>query len=411
MTLTGGPYFPPGGPPPANDWEVFSLAGNRNGGYTPYTNNAFQRSGVVYFGWVDGFGNIEAATYDEATETTSLQQTIHASFDTDAHSAPALCRRDSDGRIVVLYSKHSSTPLNIRVATNPDSVSGWGGATNLDSQLGGTRYTNFCLHEWDDTLWTVGRDEPTLGTDSRWVISSCDSSTPTSGWAAQTIVYRISSQRSYVKIGFDDVNGVLHFVATNGSGDSFSKLGHFYFDIDAGTYHKSDGTPLTIPLEFDDITEIYAGTENAFASNVVIDAGGDIVVAAQDNDGADIKIVYIRWDGASWTSTDVTTAGTGYEYNGTGTGFTAWGHCIDEGDVGLFWVLRDTGGAAQLYAYVTADGGATFDEIQVQSGSAGENTQVVAVRNPDKLRAMFQGPGTWTTYTNWNQTATGVRAI
>lgn len=248
MTITGGPYFPPGAPP-TGTFEQFALAGNRNGGYTPYVNNAFQRDGIVYFGWVDGFGNIEAATYNEATETTSAQSSIHASFETDAHSAPALCRRASDGRIITLYGKHNNTPLNIRVATNPDSVSSWGAATNLDSQLGGSRYTNFSLHEWDDTLYTVGRDEPTAGTDSRWVISSCDSSTPTSGWAAQTIVYRISGQRSYIKTGFDSVNGILHVVASNGSSTGYTKLGHFYLDIDAGTWHKSDGTPLSLPLE------------------------------------------------------------------------------------------------------------------------------------------------------------------
>lgn len=408
MTLTGGPYFPPGAPP-SGTFETFEVAGNRNGGYNPWTvPTAVHDGGIVTFGWVDGFGNVECAEYNEATETTSTQVAIHSNFETDAHSSPVLVRRASDDKWITVYSKHNATPINVRVSTTTSVTGGFGSATNIDSQLGGSRYTDYQMFERSNTLWLFYRDEPVVNTDSRWCISSCASATPTSAWAAQTIVFRQSGTRSYVITTYDPVEDRMHFITTNGASSGFSKLGHFYRDMAAGTYHKSDGTAITLPLEFDDITEIYAGTEVVFASNVVVDPAGDIAVSAQDTIASDIRYIYLRWDGSAWDSTNVASAGTGYSYNNDGN-FAAWGNCVDAGDINVLWLLRDTGGAAQLWRYETADGGATFDDTQVQTGSAGENTQVVPVQNPDKLRAMFQGPGTWTTYTNWNQTATGVR--
>lgn len=407
MTLTGGPYFPPGGPAPA-DYEAFAnLTGSRNAGFNPWTSpNAIQDGGIVTFGWVDGFGNVECAEYDEATETTSAQVTIAGSFEVDAHASPALCRRASDDRWIVVYAKHNSTPINVRLSSTSSVTGGFGAATNIDSQLGGSRYTDYSIFERSNTLWLVYRDEPSAGTDSRWCISSCASATPTSAWAAQTIVFRQSGTRSYVITTYDPTADRLHFITTNAASTGFTKLGHFYRDMAAGTYHKTDGTAITLPIEFDDVTEIYSGTNTVFAANVVVDASGDIAVAAQDTIASDIRCIYVRWDGSVWDSTNVVSAGTGYVYGGGGA--TAWGQCIDAGDLDVFWVLRDTGGTAQLYAYITADDGDTFSESQVTDDLTNEQTQIVCVRNPDKLRAIWQS-GTWTSYTSWNQTASGVR--
>lgn len=408
MTLTGGPYFPPGGSPSAAA-EVFSLAGNRNGGYNPYVNSAFQHGGVVYFGWIDGFGNVEASTYTEATEDVETQRTIEAGFQVDAHDSPALCRRDSDGKIIAVYSKHNSTPINLRVASSANSVNGWSGATNLDSQLGGTRYTDYSLYEDDDTLYLFYRDEPTAGTDSRWCIATCDSSTPTSGWSAQTIVYQITSTRSYVKSFYDPANRRIHFAATNGANENFNREGHFYLDVAAGTYHKTDGTAMgSPPFDYNDLTEVYAGSTFSTAiASVNVDGSGHPVLLGRDTISSDMRLLYWRWDGAAWNTTNLASIGTGYEYNGTGTGFGPWGHALDS-DPNVVWALLGSG-TAQLWRFETANGGASFSSEQITTDLDTEHTQVIPVLNADKLRAMWQGPGTWTTYTSWNQVATGVR--
>lgn len=380
-------------PPSDPALSVVAIQVSNNGGNNPWTTaGAIQSGGTAFYGWVDNNGNIEGSHFIEATSVLEGQFTIHAAFDDDAHDSPAFVRRASDGRFIVVYSKHNSTPINLRVSTNVGSFNGWGAATNLDSQLGGSRYTDYQIFERSGTLWMVYRDEPTAGTDSRWCISSCSSATPTSGWAAQTIVYRNTSTRSYLISHYDAVQDRLHFIATNGASSGFTKIGHFYRDMAAGTYHKSDGTGISLSLDFTEITEIYSGTGNVFGINMTADASGHPVVAAWDT----LDYVYCRWDGAAWTSTVVTASGTGYEYGGLGTGFQPWGIAVDDGDPDVVWLLKDGDGSnPQLWKYETADGGDTFTASQVTTTLTGDNVQVICVRNPDKLRAFWMS-GTWT---------------
>lgn len=362
---------------------------------------AFTHGGVTTIGYVDGSGNVEAIEWNGST---SGPHTIHASFEADAHDSPAIVRRASDGRLIVAYSKHNNTPFNVRVSTNADDPSAWGSATDIDSQLGGTRYTDHGLWEVDSTLYLVVRDEPSAGTDSRWVISTAAASVPTSGWAAQTILYRVASERSYVLTHLS--GSVIHFVVTNGSSTGFSKLGHFYLDTAAGTYHRSDGTDITadVPLDFSDVTEIATGTA-LFPWNIVVDGSGYPVVAARD--GLDYE--YIRWNGAAWSQTTVASSGTGYEYNGPATGFIAYGACIDDGRPDDMYVIEDVSSQPEVARYRTADGGATFSRRAVTTGSSGLKVQLICVRDPldGGLRAFWM-EGTWTDYEDWSTGLAGV---
>jgi len=381
-----------------------------NGGNNPWTipgSRYYSDLDKTVLSWVDGSGNIECATYNHATDTLSAISTIHAGLEVDAHDSPALLRRASDSRFITVYSKHNGTPINIRVSTNANDVTAWGAATNLDSQLGATRYTDEQLYEFGSTLYMLYRDEPSAGTDSRWCISTCASSSPTSGWAAQTIVYRVASARSYVISCEDQANQRINFIATNSTASGGpTKLGHFYLDIVAGTYHKSNGTPITLPLAFADITEIYSGTATVFANNVAIDSNGYPAVAVEDTIAGDIRAIYVRFNGTAWSSTNVVSVGTGYEYSGTGTGFTAWGLAVDDGDPSVLWLLKGTS-QAEVWQYTASSDWSSFSARQVTSGSSSKQTQLICVRNPHPDLRVFWQVGTWTDYNTWNQGLTG----
>lgn len=396
--------------PPPDDPPTFHFAGNGNSGNNPNViPGAYQRGGTVFFGWVDRFGNIEAAQHSNGV--TGAQQTIHASFEVDAHTSPALLRRLSDGRVITVYAKHGTNLINKRTSTNPDSVSAWSAASSLDSQLGGSTYTNPQLHQLDvetnDPIYLFYRDEPVPGTDSRYVFST--STDGGSTWATQQILYRIASKRSYVKSG-QNGTGRIDFVATNGGStiedSGFTRLGHFYYE--GGAYFQTDGTAMgSPPFDFDDITEIYSGTFNVFASSIAFDGDGHPVIGAQDNIGGDLRYIYIRWDGADWSATNVVSAGDGWTYT-PGSDPTVYGSAIDHGNPDDFWLIRDEAGQPEVFRYRTADGGATFTPAQVTFNSTELQVQLIQVQNPDSSVRVFWGRGSWTSSTNWNMVSRAV---
>lgn len=392
--------------PPAPDGvSPYTLNSAPDGAINPWqTPAAYSHGGTTLFPWVDRTGNIEIGVFNETTKLVTARYTIFSSFQVDAHSSPTLWRRTSDGTIIAAASRHNSSVFQIKTSSSPDNPSSWSGATALDSMLGGTRYSDSQLYEDDGDLYLFYRDEPSAGTDSRWCISTTSASTPTSGWAAQTIVFRINSTRSYVISAIDTANRKLHFIATNGGATvggiaGFSRLGHFYLNLATGTYHKTDGTTISLPLNFSSITQIYSGTNTVFASNVVIDSSGFPVVAAQDKIAGAIRYIYIRYNGSTWNATNVVGAGTGYEYSGPGTGFASWGSCIRDSDPDIMFAIRDTGGNPEVYSY---DAGAAFAETQLTSGSTSPYQQMICVRSDDPtLQAMCQ-QGSWTSYTNYS---------
>jgi hypothetical protein len=402
----------PGPPPEEPSLPVASvLTSNPNGGNSPWT-----IPGALYHAtpdktfitYVDRTGNIEGIEYDHATDTVGGPYTIHANFHVDAHDSPAIVRRASDGKFICVYSVHNSTPINLRVSTNADSLNGWGSATNLDGQLGGSRYTDYQLYELNGTLYMLYRDEPVAGTDSRWMLSTNDAATPTAGWTAQANQFRVNSQRSYVITAMDYANERLHFIATNGSLTSggttgFSKLGHFYLDIGANTYHKSDRTQIfSPPFTYTELTEIYSGTGGVFALNLTIDSAGHPVIAATDIIAGDSRYIYIRFDGSDWNATNVSSGDPGYIYGGGGAP-QAWGAAVDDGDPNLLWTIEDGGGGQpEVFLHETANGGATFSSTQVTDGTTQLQAQVICIRNPHTDLRVFWQRGAWTHYTNYN---------
>lgn len=397
----GGGAFMPAVP------STVTLAAAPNGAMNPWNvPGAVTVGSKVWVSYVDGSGNLEIITYDGSS--VGGPYTLHAAFEIDAHTGPALCRRASDGKWLAVYTKHNNTPINLKVSTNADDPSAWGVAASLDAQLGGTRYTDVQLHQLSNgTLFLFYRDEPSAGTDSRWCYSTSTDGGTT--WAAQTILYRIASNRSYVITWKAPGSDLIHFVATNDSGGGFTKLGHFRMDGITLARTKSDGTTISsaLPLVFADLTQAYSGTSGVFPLNIAFTAEGYPVVATRD-DGT-LNNIYTRWNGSAWSSVILGSCGTGYEYNGAGLGFGEWGHAIDDGNPDVVWALRDTGGRPELWRYWTDDAGATFTGFQVTTGASADQQQVICVRNPPTwLRAVWQ-IGPWTDYNH--SLNVGVRGV
>lgn len=389
--------------------RTHTLTSANNAGGSAWTiPRAYSHGGTTVLGWVDGSGNIEVATFDETSEVLSAVTTVHASFQVDAHNSPALLRRSSDGRVLCVYSRHNDTPINLRISTNPDDVTAWGSATNLDSQLGGTRYTDYQIHQLaDGTIWLIYRDEPSAGTDSRWCYSTSTDGGAT--WSAQTILYRVASQRSYVISWATSTR--IHFIATNGGStgggySGFTALFHWYYE--GGAWYESDGTSMGAPpFSYTNATEAYVGTQNVFMANIAIDGDGYPRVLAEDKIAGSSYYIALRWTGSAWASVNVAYAGAGYQYNAGGA-YQAYGGIVDVTDPNTLWLLRAPSGQSELWRYRSSDEGATWTGQQVTSGSSGLQITPVPVKDgSDALRVYWQS-GSWTHYTTWSMGQRGV---
>lgn len=414
LIVAGGSAFSPAPPPPEPDPppppEVFTLTSAPEGGGSRWAvPQAIYANGKTFAAYVRGTDGREQIV--ERTESTGavIINALHGNFDRDDHSNPAIIRRDSDGRIVVFYSKHNTVPINVRVSTNPDSTAAWQAQVNLDSQLGGTRYTYPQVHqllaETGDPFHLFYRDEPTAGTDSRWCHSTCPPASVTSGWAPQSILYRVSGKRSYMS-SWSDGQDKIHFVVTNGGStvvdDGFTALGHFYYQ--AGSYYKSDGTAMgSPPFNFTHVTEIMSGSRNLFPAHVYIDDSGHPVVAAFHEDTSSVwHYWYMRWNGSSWLTTEVATGDTGHPYS-SATSRSPYGCCLDDGDVDVMYAIIEVDNVPEVWRYETADGGATFSsEFITQDSSSAVQREPFPVRNRDTgLKVVWQY-GTFSIYTAYS---------
>lgn len=375
-----------------------------NGGNNPWMTPGAVRHGTkVIGGYVDGNnGNIEAFVYDEVAETIG-NYVIHAAFEVDAHTSPALLLT-STGDLLALYTAHASTPINIKVL-DPDSPTSWTSATahSLDADLGGTSYTDLSIFEASDgSLVMLGRDEPVPGTDSRWFYSLSDVSDPTN-WSTRVNLYRVAGTRSYwaAWMGTDDV---IQIAVTNGADVGYTKLGHFRLNALTLARTASDGSAIaaSLPLGFSDTTLVWSGSTAVFPGIVAVDSRDRPVIVGFD----DLDYIYRRWTGSAWAGGVITDAGTGFEYNALSGSFQPWGITVDAGDSNTVWLLKDAGGNPDLYRYRTSDNGTSWSSLNVGS-AGGEVHTIIPVRNPNKLRAYFP-TGSWTDYEDWNTGLVGV---
>lgn len=412
--------FPaPEEPPEPEGPPIVDLTNAPEGGGSRWSvPQAIYANGTTFVAYVRGTdGREQILEYDHGTQTATVNA-LHGNFDRDDHSNPAIIRRDSDGRIVVFYSKHNFTPFNVRVTTNPEDTSSWQTQVNLDSQLGGTRYTYPQVHqllaETGDPFHLFYRDEPSPGTDSRWCHSTCAPASVTSGWAAQSILYRVASRRSYMT-SWSDGQDRIHFIVTDGGGtivdSGFTALGHFYYD--AGSYFKSDGTPMSSPpFEFDDVTQIMGGSRNLFPAHLYLDGSGHPVLAAFNEDEDDIwHYWYMRWSGSAWVTTEVATGDTGHAYS-SATSRSPYGCCLDDGDVDVMYAIIEQDNIPEVWRFETADGGATFDAgtAITEESTAAVQREPFPVRNRDSSLALVWQYGTFTSYVNYSMGIKGVEA-
>lgn len=355
-----------------------------DGGWQGLTGgNACWYNGVVYLGWVDAAGNVEIATYTEATGALSAVTTLHATLEQDWHDSPAILVR-SDGYVVTAYSKHAEIggAMYVRISSSAESIT-FGSEVNIDSQLGGDRYTYPVLFEEPDgTLWLFYRHELNdVGPTAVWCYSTSTDGGVT--WAAETQLYKLTNVVTYMKVDYDGASR-FDFIFTDGVAEADHASCYHMSMTTAGVRSQSDGTLIagSLPLDETDLTLAYDGTTYGSRAPVSLVGGTHPAFTTPGQTGGAERWYHVRWNGAAWVSTFVVSDGT------SGAAWVEGGFALEYANPSVAWLSRSTGGHYQVFRYVTYDDGVTWFATQI-SASASDDFYPVAVRNARRLRAIW----------------------
>lgn len=384
------------------------LTSASDGGWTHASApQAVYYSGRTYFGYVDGTSsNIEVKVYTHATRSTGSATVLRAALfgdngDPDTHNAPSLLIRDSDHKLIAVYSAHNGAAMYRRISTNsldtdPTLSGGFAAESNIDSSLGGSFYTYPILFqqlgETNDPIYLFYRDAQDTFTTG--VLAYSKSTDGGSTWAAQTELFERTSYRPYWKIESDGQSRFDVFTSDGRDETGPFHLYHFYYD--AGTWKQSDGSTITSPpFNTSELTEVDDSTGGSaiWPLDSMLDSGGAPIVLYEVN-GTPCSIRYGRWDGLAWDTTEIV------QVESFSGGF-AGGGCLDRGDANAVYVSDQTSGQFEIVKYLTADSGATFSAQSITAASSQENFYPVPVHNrASDLRVLWLN-GTFASYSDF----------
>lgn len=355
---------------------VLTLAAAPSGGWGTLPQGqqvAAYYNGVTYWAYTKGTnGDVAVRSYTHSTGTVSSETVVHAALDTDtAHCTPSLLIRDSDHKIMIFYSAHNGTALYQWVSTSAEDISA-GTETNLDSQLGGANYTYAevmqLLDETNDPIYLFFRRD-SGGVGQHWAYSK--STDGGSTWAAETDLFRTASAEGYWSATKSSDSRIDVMCTSDAATLGSNSLYHFY--ISGGDYFQTDGTQITatLPLGTASLTLVWAGSgDSAILGMCGMGADDNPVLTfrkyvADD----DVRIMWSRWDGSSWTTVQV--ANNGWD-SSDGRGTTDGGSVIDRRASNVVWASRNDSGTMHIYRYTTLDNGSTWLEEQITSGTTGD---------------------------------------
>ncbi len=383
--------------------NVATITSAPNGGWTQITGpHALWYAGYTYIGYMDGSnGNVEVVAKPDGGATGS-SITIHASFAVDTHAAPSLIVRDSDHKLIVIYTGHDAdATLRWRVSTNSldsDATLSGGFASEATTTIGATSLTYPSIgqltDETSDPFYVTLRDY-VAGTTTGSIIFT-KSTDGGSTWAAKTVITTDTGVTEYVFAHFGTGRIDLSISSGNGINDANVDVYHLYYST--GSWHKSDGTILTLPVGVASLTKVYdhASLGSGWPTGMAIDSSGAPVIVYETVTsplGNSKAVRYARYASGTWTSTTIKSM------NDSGLPLVSHS-ALDEMDPACVYVAEPVSGVFEIAKYQTFDRGATFIRTQVtMSSSADGNLYPVNIHNRSTdLRWLWLGGGSYTDY-------------
>jgi hypothetical protein len=325
----------------------------------------------TYLGWISNTGTISVGFYDHETGDT-LTHIIRTGFQTDDHAHPSIIMRP-DGRLLVAFSAHDGSTMNVYIATNPEDISSFGSAITALSGGG------FC---YPNLMWLSAEgDSGRLYCFIRGV-GTLPSYSYSDDWGKTWTPSRVYFQNNdntpkpyckYCSNGKDEVHMVIE------RGHRGASYPAYYMKFTKGAFFNADGQKIgdtaSLPIMNTLIDTMHnpasAGCNGSGWDIALDNAGRPVVVYDQFNGANAHTYLYIRWTGTSWFKKALVNSGASM---GGEAGF-AGGVTLDHENTNIVYMSRQVNGMHEIDKWTTSDGGTTWDSLAITRGSAKKNTR------------------------------------
>lgn len=281
-------------------------------------------------------GDLVATMHDVTTGRTTHFE-LHDRLQRDDHDVAGLLAL-TDGRLLAIYGKHGSDPLQRwRITQRPADIDSWTAEQTLDVGSGYTYSNVFRLEEERGRLYNFHRG---LGYHPNCTVSDDGGRSWRYGWrlfewtredlAGDPRYTGMDGRRPYVRYAGNG-RDVIHFITTDDHPRAYdNSIYHGYYR--GGKLYRSGGAVAGTPgndgrsqLKPRDFTELFRGGPDgvAWTTDLRLDAGGHPYVAfsvqrdgqrtrtlRRGDGGLDHRYHYARWDGNRWQVQEIAYAGT-----------------------------------------------------------------------------------------------------
>jgi hypothetical protein len=253
----------------------------------------------TYAGWVEAGGAITLAQYDHERRQWVYNREIDT-IDDDDHGSPALHVR-SDGRVLVIYMEHNDDRFRYRTSA-PQDVTTLGAVDSFAIDGGGGNYPQFFDPASEDRLYLFHRACGD-GESRNWFYRH--STDEGRSWSEQREVIQFPGDYSlYARVSTDGRNrtdvAVTPHPRPNPAG-----LYHGYFDASSQQWHRSDGTRLSPPFTYTDLTcvwDVEARQRDAWIWDVRTNGETPVVLftTIDQDDLQDHRYEYASFEDGAW---------------------------------------------------------------------------------------------------------------
>ena len=334
-------------------------------------------SNRTYLGWIDREGDIKVSSYDHTTRwrTTAV---VRWGLEIDDHDNPSLHVLPG-GRVMVFYSRHGGDHMYYRVTRRPEDVTSWGPErtipTNSPGERGYTYPNPVSLKAEPAPLWLFwrgGNYHPTFSTSA----DGGDS------WSKARTLIEQPGQRPYVKYASNGRDQV-HFAFTQSHPHRLN-TNIYYARYHRGAVRRADGSRIRslakLPLSPPEADKIYDTSRRSWVHDIALDSEGrPVIVFASFASKTEHYYHYARWTGRRWIQRPMVAAGGSFADGGEEPYYSG-GITLDHENPAVVHLSREVGGMHEIETWRTPDGGATWTQTAVTSGSSVENVRPVAPR-------------------------------
>jgi BNR repeat-containing family member len=388
-------------------------------------------------------GNVELATWDLKSGRVG-RAVLHEQLEDDDHNAPALYVRQ-DGRLLAVYGKHGSDPLQRwRISQSPGDVLQFGPEQTLEHPVGYCYQNIYRLSAENGRLYNFHRG---VGWNPNYNVSDDDGQTWRYGgrfisWPKPSNDSRYTGMdggRPYPRYASDGVDSV-HVCVTEDHPRAYDNS-IYHGIVRSGQICASDGTPIAplsttadVGISPQQLTRVYEGGADhvAWTSDIRLDGTGRPVVAftVQMNDGTvrtqsrvggeDIRYYYATFDGKQWHPRQVAFGGHRLysgedDYSGLIT--------LDPADPATVYFATSADPVAgtplissadgkrhyEIYRGTTRDAGRSWAFVSITANSTQDNLRPIIVPGtPKGTTALLWFRGMYRTYRDYQTEVVGV---